>query len=361
VLYVGLLNGLFLLRYALAGAAGLRVQVYWLVMLFLFAFSAFRWEVGCDWSGYLNQFQLAPFISAQTPVLSGTEGLWWWILAQLSAAGFAYPSVNVVSSAIFFAGVHVLARRQPDPLAFLILLFPVLIINMPMSGIRQGAAIGVMCVAFAAFIDRRPVRFGALTILASLMHSSALVFLLLAPLAQGRYSRQRLALAAILALPGLAVLVGGTGGQIAVSRYIGTGIDAAGGMFRAALLGLTGVYFLLVLRRGWLRTFPQDYSLAHLGALMMLAMPAMALESSVIGDRLGYYLVPIQALIFARIPVLPLASARQLHVVAPYLTLVLFFVTWISLSWIFTLCYLPYDTWITGLPEDAFRAAPSGF
>ena len=71
--------------------------------------------------------------------------------------GLPLPSFAIsLSSAIFFLGVHVLARRQPDPLGFLVLLFPILIINMPMSGIRQGAAIGLLCIAFVAFIDRRP-------------------------------------------------------------------------------------------------------------------------------------------------------------------------------------------------------------
>jgi len=358
MLYLGLLNGLFLLRFALAGAARLRGQVYWLVLLFLFLFSAFRWEVGCDWLGYWHQFWVAHEMSGLNPILTGIDGLWWWILARLNDLGLAHPWVNVVSSAIFFGGVHVLARRQPDPLAFLVLLFPVLIINMPMSGIRQGAAIGIMCVAFVAFLDRRPLRFAALTVLAGLLHSSALVFLVLAPLAQGRYSRQRLFLAAILALPGAALMLGGDSAQIATERYLNTGVDAAGGLFRAALLGLTGLYVLAFLRRGWLQTYPQDYSLVHLGALMMLAVPALTVVSSVIGDRFGYYLVPIQAIVFARLPWLPLSSARPVHLAAPYLALMVVFGVWAALSEHFRLCYLPYATWITGMPPEGHLPPP---
>lgn len=74
-----------------------------------------------------------------------------------------------------------LARRQPDPLGFLVLLFPILIINMPMSGIKQGAAIGLICIAFAAFIDKKLFWFTAWTLLASTIHNSAIVFLLLIP------------------------------------------------------------------------------------------------------------------------------------------------------------------------------------
>lgn len=51
MLYVGLTNLLFLLRYALARNGGLRKQIYFLVLATLFVFSAFRYQVGCDWSG----------------------------------------------------------------------------------------------------------------------------------------------------------------------------------------------------------------------------------------------------------------------------------------------------------------------
>ena len=37
--------------------------------------------------------------------------------------------------------------------------FPILVINMPMSTIRQAAAIGIMCFAYNAFNDRRSILF----------------------------------------------------------------------------------------------------------------------------------------------------------------------------------------------------------
>ena len=46
MLYVGLTNVLFLLRYALARQGPLRKQLYFLVLTALFVFSAFRYQVG---------------------------------------------------------------------------------------------------------------------------------------------------------------------------------------------------------------------------------------------------------------------------------------------------------------------------
>ena len=137
-----------------------------------------------------------------------------------------------------------MARRQPNPLAYLVLLFPVLIINMPMSGIRQGAAIGVMFIAFMAFADRALIRFVVLTLVAAGFHPSALLFLLLAPLVTGKYSRDRLLLAASLALPGALRIADGEAVDTAIYRYIDTDANAAGGLFRIGVLGFSALYFL---------------------------------------------------------------------------------------------------------------------
>ena len=91
------------------------------------------------------------------------------------------------------------------------------------------------------------------------------------------------------------------------------------------------------------RQFPSDFKLAMVGSWMMLAFILLFFVSSVIGDRFGYYLIPIQAMIFARIPYLNLGKNRQIHVVSPYVLLTLVFVVWTSTSWHFSYCYTPYQ------------------
>ena len=347
MLYLTTYVGLMFLR------LGKTRSLYPVLLASLFIFSAFRFEVGCDWSGYLNQFYVygsVPFAG----LLEEREPLWVGLFALQNWLGLPYPWINVVSSAVFFWGVHVLARRQPDALAFLILLFPILIINMPMSGIRQGAAIGLMSVAFAAFIDRRLFRFLVLTVIVASLHSSAIVFLLLAPLVHGVYSKRRLMLSGLLAIPGALLLMATEAADTASSRYIDTGIDAAGAAFRVGLLVVTAIVFFLFLRRKWAAHFPQDYKLVTVGSLIMLALFLLLPVSSVIADRLGYYLIPIQTIIFARVPYLQLRANRKLFAVAPYIGLFLVFAVWTTLSSHFQQCYLPYQTWIFGFPESQY-------
>src|SRR5690606_32265754 len=154
-----------------------------------------------------------------------------------------------------------------------------------------------ICLAFGAFTDRRLVRFVIWIALAAGFHASAIVFILLAPLVGGD-SRRRVALALALALPGASLIASGENADVAVSRYVNTGVDAFGAAYRTGLLFLSGLTFFLFLRKQWDVAFPRDYKLAGLGALMMLAVFPLVAASTVIADRMGYYLIPVQAMIF---------------------------------------------------------------
>lgn len=356
MLYVGIMGGLSLLRFGMAGQARARDEVYYLVLFGLFVFSAFRYEVGCDWSGYYYQYLGAGEMGFDG-ALTDREPIWFTILALQQYLGLPYPWANVAASTVFFAGLHVLARRQPDPLGFLILAFPILIINMPMSGIRQGAAIGLLCIAFCAFIDRRPAHFIFWVVMAAGFHSSALIFLLLAPLVGGeRLTASRLVLTAMLAIPGALLLASGDAADVAIDRYITKEIDAFGAAFRVAVLALSGLFYFMFLRKPWEKSSPNDYSMATVGALGMLAVGALLPVSTVIGDRVAYYLIPLQIMIFARITYLPLYHGRALYVALPYVGLFLMFTVWTLTSSHFQQCYLPYQSWIGGFPDGiAFR------
>lgn len=337
VAYAALLLAAYLGR----SAQDLRRALYWGILISLFLFVGFRFEVGCDWSGYLVNYSY-PIATTYGEALTTREAGHWGLILLLHDLGAPYQYLNAAEAGLFFLGLHVLARRQPDPLAFLVLCFPILILNMPMSAIRQGAAIGFMCVAYSAFVDRRLVAYVACVLLGSTFHSSILLFLALAPFAAGGFNRKNILIAAILALPGLYLLSLTEAAGIAENRYIETELEASGAVFRLAILSLSGLFFLLVLAPAWRRKFPEDYKLAAMGAWAMLTFFSLVFVSTVIGDRFGYYLIPIQAMIFARIPHLSLATNRQFYAMLPYAALTLVFVVWTQLSWHFNECYIPY-------------------
>ena len=350
MIYVALFIALILMRVVLAHQPRLRNQTYLVVLVALFLFVAFRLDVGCDWNGYHRHFLIQMDLGF-ADALAQREPLWWALVQVVGGLGLAYPWLNVTVAMIFFAGVHALARKQPDRLGFLILLYPVLILNMPMSGIRQAASIGLMCMAFSAFSNGRTAWFTMCTLLATGFHSSAGVFLLLAPLVGYGSIRARLLAAFTLAVPGVYLLATGDSAQLALSRYVNSGVDAYGALYRAALLTLTGVLFFLVLRPAWRTRFPTDHRIVVLGALMMLATVPLISLSSVIADRVGYFLVPLQAIILARIPFLGLGTVGSVLATAPYAVLMVMLAVWTNYSAHFHYCYMPYDSWLFSIPK----------
>ena len=347
MIYIAITIFLFLLRYVLKNDNVARNQVYYIIFLALFLFSTFRYQVGCDWSGYYYMY-LKVIEYDLNKVIASKDPISHLVFYFVNKMGLPYPYVNIPFGIIFFIGIYMFSRRQPDPLSFIVFLFPILIINMPMSGIRQAAAIGIICLSFVAFIDRKPITFILYIIFAAGFHSSALIFLFLLPFATGRFNNSRLIISLLLAIPGLGLFVLLESAQQAARVYIGTGREAYGAVFRVGFLFLSGIYFLLFLKQKWKRNFNKDYSLASLGALGMIVTIFLIPISTIISDRFSYYFIPIQAMIFARLPYLPFRNFHSLHIVLPYIGILAIFLIWTMISFHFQKCYNPYDSWIFG-------------
>jgi hypothetical protein len=321
-----------------------RTAFYYMCLTGLFVFVGFRYEVGCDWSGYEIIFEAQRYETFADTALR-SEPAFGLLNAIVHYSGLEYPYINVFSSAAFFLGFHALAKRQPDRLGFLILSFPVLLLNLPMSANRQAIAVGFLCVASNAFVECRLWRFVILVVCASGFHSSALTYLLFAPLIHGQLTPKKVALAGLIALPGAYLLMTSEAFNTYSQRYVGTEIDAAGAVFRAGLLAIAGAVFLRFLNAKWKTEFPRDHKLVLLSSYLMVIMLPAALFSSVIGDRFGYYLNPTQLIILARLPFLAGGRHSILIFLAPYAALGLVLLVWTQTSTMFSICYEPYRLW----------------
>jgi len=314
----------------------------WLFILFIFV--GFRFEVGCDWDGYKNIFEQLRYVDVFDAVQQ-REALFALANTLLHRYDLDYPYINVICSFIFFFGMHRLAKREPDPYGILVLAFPVLIINMPMSGIRQAGAIGIMCFAYNAFNDRKLIRFVFCVIVASGFHSSAVSFLVFAPFVHGELTRRRIVIAGIITLPVATrfFLTLGSFREYSDNYTGASSVIASGAPFRTGLLALTGAWFLWSFRRDWQIRSIHDYKLVWFGSIMMMATFPISLYSSVIGDRFSYYLVPIQLVFLARLPFL--GPRSPIVSLVPYIAGVAYLAVWTQTSSLFAVCYLPYKFW----------------
>lgn len=317
--------------------------LYWLILVSLYLFSALRWEVGCDWPNYLINFETQKYANF-TDALAQSNPAHWVLLETMDVLGLGYVWLNIATSAIFFAGLHAIARRSPAPITVLALAFPVLILNMPMSAVKQAAAIGLICFAFNAFRDKRLMRFALFVALASAFHGSALIFALLGPFVIGRYSIRNVLLGVLLAVPGVFALLATEAAETANARYLIGDVDAGGAIFRVGLLAATGAFYTFFLSRRWKTAFPQSHKLVSLLSLGMIGLGALLPLSTVIADRFGYYFIIPQLMIYAALPWLYPRGRGQLIMLAPYLALLVLFLAWTQLSGHYRWCYLPYRT-----------------
>ena len=140
--------------------------------------------------------------------------------------------------------------------------------------------------------------------------------------------------------------------ETATMRYVAGESGADGGVYRVGFLAFTAAMFLWLLKDRWKQQFPRDHRIAHAGSIVIIILLLLLPISSVIADRLGYYMVLIQAMIFARISVFDFRY-RNSYILIPAVLSAMVLTVWMSLSWHFDLCYLPYQTWLFGFPDDS--------
>lgn len=348
------LGGYFLLN-AFRAVTNLNSKSYTIlfhgIVFAMFIFAAFRFQVGCDWEGYYYNYLIAERLP-WSEILVQPDVAWWLSLSLILTLDLPFPYANIVPAILLFIGLYHLARKQPDPMAAFIFAFPIIVMGLGMSGIRQGAALGLLCFAFTALRDRRKIRFIIFVLCASLWHSSALSFIILLPLLIARDARRQIFLAGVLAVPIILLLLSTTSADVALARHTGDAAASAGGApVRLGVLALTGLFFFLFLRSKWRAVFPNDGNVMTIFAIAMIASPALIPMSSVIADRLGYYLMIPQIAMLASIPYFLRRRDFLIGEIFAFGLMGVYIVLWMGFSSLFETCYVPYQNWLGGMPS----------
>lgn len=328
--------------------SGLRNKgIYATILISLFIFSALRYEVGCDWPNYLLNYKAAYNLN-YVDAASSLNPAHWLLLKLMASLNLDYQWLNIVTSLIFFSGLSAMAQRSQAPVPFLMLAFPLLVINMPMAAVKQAAAIGLLSHAFLSFIDGRRVSFVFLCVSATCFHSSAIIFLSFYPFISHDFTIKRVALSAFFIVPLAGVVMISDASDTLQTRYIEGDSFAAGAVFRSGLVFATGVLYLLALSKRWSATFPETEKFMVISSILMALLILVYPVSTVIADRLSYYLMLSQLLLFANLPSLFHPKFRTLFKWLPLVALSFLFVSWTLLSRHYEKCYDPYAIAIPG-------------
>jgi hypothetical protein len=269
-----------------------------------------RYGVGGDWGSYINMYQELLF-QPLGPALRRTDPGYGFLNWVATRGDWGIWVVNLGCGILFMAGVGRLASRQPNPWLAILVAVPYLIIVVSMGYTRQAAAIGILCWAIA---DASPDRIGRLVVLvgvAALFHKTAILFLpiLLVPVLT-RNPLLAIGGAVVFAMLFTAFL-GGESDRL-VNNYVTSNYDSSGAAIRISMNVLAAGFLLAFRDRLGLDDFLKSFwticailAVASVGALLVLSA-----SSGV--DRLSLFLIPMQAVVFSRLPYALSKSGRPL-------------------------------------------------
>lgn len=320
-----------------------------IIGVFLLLFMGTRKDTGCDYSSYEARFLNNYYSLDYSAYLTQEEPGFHWLNVLVHNLGLDYMWLNILASLIIIICLIRFVRFSPSPLLLLALLFPILIVQLSMSGLRQAIAVAFLTQAMISFLHVERIKIALWILLAAQFHQSAYLFLPLALIA-GRQFNWITAGASLAFLGPAAVLLMGERADVYAARYVEQiyGENASGGaVLRYALALLPCILFEANARRAQL-TLPNHYPLMRITSIMVFALIPVALLSTVALHRMTYYIYPMAMFIFACMPLVMLnrrAFTRN-SMFWPAGVLLVYMVGWFALSRHASYCYLPYESFL---------------
>jgi hypothetical protein len=304
-----------------------------------------RYEVGGDWVNYEYIFDFARYQDVQD-VLGRSDpgyGLLNWAVKH---AGLDIWVINLVCAVFFTWGLTKFIRTQPNPWLALLVAVPYLVIVVAMGYTRQAVAIGFILVGIARLQTRQSMlEFGFYILLAAAFHKTAIIVL---PLVAFAATRNRYLMIGLAALTGamLYYLFLNAAIDRLMENYVTQEYDSQGAAIRVAMNLPPAALFLLFQKRFGLSDFDRklwrNFALAAFAALVLLMM----LNSSTVVDRLALYLIPLQLVVFARLPTVFAHGGKES---GPFTLLVIGYSALVQFVWLTSAAnadyWLPYKVY----------------
>ena len=329
-------------RHSLAWAA-----VFALLLVF---FVGTRGQVGCDYAAYEQRFHFSYIGLDWMEDMFEGEGLFNWLNMALLKAGLSYPMLLLVCGALFVACTLRFSLLAQRPLSLLVLSFPVLVVQLAMSGLRQASATAFLMLAMVAFVEGRRWWVMAWIAVAALFHTSAIIFLPIAFLIGRRLSTLRMSLVVLALGPVVAYLLGSRL-EVYNARYVQQiyGEQSSDGAWYRYALVLIPFIVMFWKQRIVEREFPQLYPLLRLFGLFTISLVVAGAISSVALHRFVFYVMPASILALLCISEAIFASnSRRIGSLLPFLAYGAYITVWFGFSSHGTSCFIPYENWLFG-------------
>ncbi len=342
LVYLGIYSALALTA---VGNYRRRNFLYFLVVgLFLVWFMGFRYETGCDYLAYLHRWTYYFPLANISETLQEDEAGFLLLMGLVQVSGLDFEWLNVTASVILVLCYIRFASGHPYSPLILALLFPVIIIQLGMSGIRQALAGAFLMLAFNAFSKKQKLMTALLILIGMQFHTSVVIFLPFAFLAGREVNTMKLAASMAILGPIAAVLVADRF-ETYESRYIENTVTSGGAVIRYALI-LLPVPVAIAYRDKLKKYFPDVYPLLKMGILTILALAPLVVLSSLALHRLNFYVMPLSILLMTYTGAILFKKQIHGHYLAAFIYGA-YSLFWFLISKHATLCYVPYqNTWL---------------
>lgn len=308
-----------------------------------------RYETGCDYGTYEARFINLYRFTDYRVYLAREEPGFHLLNRLVHDLGLGFMWLNVFAATIFLIGLIRFVRLSPSPLLLFALLFPVIMVQLGMSGIRQAIALSFLLNALHSFAQRERIKTAIWIIIGAQFHQSTYLFLPLAMMAGTNFS-WKIVLASVAFIGPAAFLFLGERAEVYTDRYIDQiyGENASGGaLLRYALALIPCLMFEYNIMRVW-RLMPGIYPLLRIFSILTIAIAPLAIISTVALHRMTYYMLPVTLLIFVctvmAIPSPHILSRRWLPI--PAIALAAYLIGWFSTSRHAAVCYVPYESFL---------------
>lgn len=301
-----------------------------------------RFEVGGDWLNYERIFHWAAARPIGELLVGGSDPAYYgtgWLIERM---GGDLVHLNLLCAMVLVCGAFSLAKRQPFAWVGVLACVPYLFIVVGMGYTRQSAAIGLAMFALAALADGRQMRFVLFVLAAAAFHKSAALLVPIAALAATRNRGWTIVWVGVMT--GLAVwlFLAEKSEQLWLNYVESDYADASsGGAIRVIMNSVPALIFLIYRRR--LSNSAQDLRLwLCISVLAIACIPFLAISATAV-DRLALYFIPLQAIVFARLPTLANDTRHRTAIVlgiVGYYAAVQF--VWLNFAQ-HAFAWLPYD------------------
>lgn len=255
---------------------------------------------GGDWYNYWWRFKEMVNLSLSQALTLSDPG-YELINYSMYHWGLGFFAETLIFAFLSIAGLFIFLRSQINPWLGLAISVPYLMIVVYMGYMRQGVALGLIMWGIVALERGRFYRFLAFLTLAVTFHKTAVVMIAFGIFSTGKGKFLKF----------FGVLAGGigvwsafvsSGAETLIHNYVDANMHSSGAVVRV-LINAVAAILLLVYRKEWKHSF-RDYTFWFMISLASLAMVGLVSIASTAVDRMALYFLPLQVVVFSRLPYL---------------------------------------------------------